>query len=303
MNTETSTSEFRKEPPLFPEGLPESKVRNYLLITDPDLVDSFLDPVRRAILVTLRNGIDSKKNDSFKETIEREDGTKVTTTVLEEKLVKRFWMTVPEIVDNNIGETPVSKFNCYYHLPKLIEQGLVEEYIPEGKESTSKRGIYYRRTAKVFIVSSSKLSGDIVKSYLTLFEKGFEVCMDDKTRTKFEDLLVKQVKMIDDATEYLAVHMKEVEIDSTSLSDMLSVMASVYLSDNEEFLRIQRELKKAALTPCCGTGTDMKLICADCGDTLDPETVLIRKIDGKNLSFCDDDCAASFMKGRMTHSV
>ena len=137
MSTETPTGETPKEPPLFPEGLPESKVRNYHPVTESDIVDSFLDPVRRAILVTLRNGIDSKKEASSEETIKREDGTKITTTVLEELIVKRFWMTVPEIVDNTIGETPVSKFNCYYHLPKLIEQDLVEEHSPEGKESTS----------------------------------------------------------------------------------------------------------------------------------------------------------------------
>ena len=124
--------------------------------------------------------------------------------------------------------------------------------------------------------------------------------MNEKTRDRLEDLLVKQVRMIDEATEYLAVHMKEVEIDSTSLSDMLSVMASVFLSENEEFLKIQRELKKAVLTPCCGSDTDMKLVCLYCGDPLEAETVLIKKIDGKNQSFCDDDCAVSFQKGQVS---
>ncbi|MCK5240149.1 MAG: helix-turn-helix transcriptional regulator, partial [Candidatus Thorarchaeota archaeon] len=308
MSTETPTIDTEEETPLFPEGLPKSKVRNYLPVTDSDIVESFLDPVRRSILLALRTGIMSIKKESREDTIEREDGTKITTIVVEEKKVNRFWMTVREIVKHIkdfIPELEVSKYNCYYHLPKLREQGLIEqhpepEFDDEGNEISSKRGVYYRRTAKVFIVSSAKMSGETVELYMKLFEKGFEVGMTRAVRNRLEDLLVKQEVLLDDASGYLVAHLKEVDVDSTALSDLLTGMAYIFLSDNEEFLKIQRELKKAVLTPCCGSDTDMKLVCLYCGDPLEAETVLIKKIDGKNQSFCDDDCAVSFQKGQVS---
>ncbi len=284
--------------------LPKTKVRSFASITEPDLVDSFLDPVRRAILVAMRNGADEIKKETRIEEREREDGTKVKTTVTEEWPIKRFWMTVPEIVKyiaDFMPEVEVSKYNCYYHLPKLREQGLVEQYPEpefdsEGNEISTKRGVYYRRTAKVFVVSSAKMGGETVELYLKLFEKGFEVGMDDSARNRLEDLLVKQVAMIDDASGYLAAHLKEVDVDSTALSDLLTGMSYIFLSDNEDFLKIQRELKKAVLTPCCGPDTDMKDICSFCGDPLGKGEALKKMIDGKPYTFCDDGCAARYLR-------
>ena len=278
----------------YPLMLPNTKVRSYVTISDPELVESFLDPVKRAILVTLRKGIDSLKKEKREEIVQKDDGTKVTTTILEESKVKRFWMTVPEIVQENLGEIELSTYNCYYHLPKLIEQSLVEEFVPEGKESTTKRGIYYRRTAKVFVVSSAKMSGNLVEQYLTLFEKGFDIDMNSGFRDRLEDLLIKHVGMVDEAIEYLAVHLKEVDMDSTVLNDMLTELAFVFLSDDENFLRIQKELKKLVLTPCCGPEADMTGVCSYCGDALQQDQVFIKLIDGKSYTFCDDACATSF---------
>ncbi|MFW9918069.1 MAG: hypothetical protein ACFFED_00560 [Candidatus Thorarchaeota archaeon] len=279
----------------YPPMLPNSKVRSYVTISDPELVDSFLDPVRRAILVALRKGIDSLRKEKREEVVQREDGTKVTTTILEEKKVKRFWMTVPEIVQENLGEVELSTYNCYYHLPKLIEQGLVEEFIPEGKESTTKRGIYYRRTAKVFVVSSTKMSGNLVQQYMTLFEKGFDVRMDTEFRNRLEDLLIKHVQMVDEAIEYLAVHLKEVDMDSTVLNELLTEVSFIFLSDNEAFLAIQKELKQLVLTPCCGPSADMTGVCSYCGDALSQNQMYISMIDGKSYTFCDERCSTSFL--------
>jgi hypothetical protein len=275
----------------YPSWLPDSKVRSYFTISDPELVESFIDPVKRTILVTLRKGMDSLRKEERKEVVEKSDGTKVTTTVLEERVVKRFWMTVPEIVEMNLGEMDLSTYNCYYHLPKLIEQGLVEEFAPEGKESSTKRGIYYRRTAKVFVVSSAKMSGNLVQQFLTLFERGFDVSMNDDARRRLEDLLIRQVELVDEAMEYLAVHLKEVDMDSTVLNDMLTEMSFVFLSDNQEFNDIQRELKKMVLTPCCGPATDMERVCSYCGETLDESNIVKRTIAGKVQTFCSERCA------------
>jgi len=278
----------------YPSWLPESKVRSYFTITDPELVESFIDPIKRTILVTLRKGIDSLKKEEKREVIEKEGGTKITTTVVEERVVKRFWMTVPEIVQMNLGEMDLSTYNCYYHLPKLIEQGLVEEFTPEGKESSTKRGIYYRRTAKVFLVSSAKMQGNLVQQFLTLFQKGFDVGMQDNNLQRLEDLLIRLVELVDEAMEYLAVHLKEVDMDSTVLNDMLTEMSFVFLSDNQEFLGIQRELKKMVLTPCCGPATDMMRVCSYCGETLDERNIVTRTIEGKVQTFCSERCADLF---------
>jgi DNA-binding transcriptional ArsR family regulator len=282
--------------------LPDTKIRSYVPITDPDLVESFLDPIRRAILVALRYGfedIDTKETTSEKS---KPDGTKIITTTIEERKVKRFWMTVPEIVDSikqyqekTEQKIEVSKYNVYYHLPILVDQGLVEQFPAKEKtDSKSRRGIYYRRTAKVFVVINSKMSGDVVKSYRRLFKEGLEINITEKKWQHVEDLLMRQVEIVDEAMEYLAMHLKEVNIDSTELSDLLQGLAYIFLSDNEEFLNIQREIKMAVLTPCCGASTDMERVCSYCGDPLTEETTFIREIDGKNESFCSENCADCF---------
>jgi hypothetical protein len=281
--------------------LPNTKIRSYVPITEPELVESFLDPIRRAILVALRYGTEDIKKVVTTDEKVKDDGTKITTTTVEEKTVKRFWMTVPEIVANveqYLPEIPeVSKYNCYYHLPKLVEQELVEEYsTKEDADGKSKRGVYYRRTAKVFVVIDSKMSGDAVKTYFKLFEEGLDLSLNEKTLNRLEDLMVKQIEMVDEAMEYLAMHLKEVDVESTALSDLLQGLAYIYLSDNTSFLDIQKEIKKIVLTPCCGPTPNMDSICSYCGDPIDEGPMILRKVDNKNQSFCSEECADSYVK-------
>jgi hypothetical protein len=278
---------------------PETKIRSYVPVTDPELVESFIDPIRRAILVALRYGTEMVKEDvSFEETT-RKDGTKVKTTIVEEKKTKRFWLTVPEIVANveqYLPEIEVSKYNCYYHLPKLVEQGLVEEFSTRDEsDSHSKRGVYYRRTAKVFVVIDSKMSGDAVKTYLKLFKDGLELNLKEKALARLEDLMIRQIEMVDEAMEYLAMHLKEVDVESTALSDLLQGLAYIYLSDDSEFIEIQKEIKGIVLTPCCGPTPNMDNICSYCGDPISQGTMVFRKIDNKNQSFCSNECADNYV--------
>ncbi len=282
----------------FAPDLPDTKIRSYVPVTEPELVESFIDPIRRAILVALRYGTETvKENVSFQETV-KSDGTKVKTTIVEEKKTQRYWLTVPEIVANveqYLPEIEVSKYNCYYHLPKLVEQGLVEEYSTKDEsDSRSKRGVYYRRTAKVFVVIDSKMSGDAVNTYLKLFKEGLELDLNQKTLARLEDLMIRQVNMVDEAMEYLAMHLKEVDVESTALSDLLQGLAHIYLSDNTEFVEIQKEIKGIVLTPCCGPTPNMDSICSYCGDPITKESMVFRKIDNKNQSFCSDECANSY---------
>jgi len=283
-----------------PPQLPDTKVRSYVPVTDPELVESFIDPIRRAILVALRYGKDNVEEIVSSEETIRKDGTKVKTTIVEEKKTQRFWLTVPEIVANveqYLPEIEVSKHNCYYHLPKLVEQGLVEEFSTRDEsDSRSKRGVYYRRTAKVFVVIDSKMSGDAVKTYLKLFKEGLELSFKEKALVHLEDLMIRQIEMVDEAMEYLAMHLKEVDIESTALSDLLQGLAYIYLSDNAEFVEIQKEIKGIVLTPCCGPTPNMDNICSYCGDPISKGLMVFRKVDNKNQSFCSEECANSYVK-------
>ncbi|TFG34805.1 hypothetical protein EU527_01770 [Candidatus Thorarchaeota archaeon] len=280
---------------------PDTKVRSYIPVTDPELVESFIDPIRRAILVALRYGTEMIfENVTFEEKV-RKDGTKVKTTIVEETKGKRFWLSVPEIVANieqYIPEIEVSKFNCYYHLPKLVEQGLVEEFSTRDEgDAKSKRGVYYRRTAKVFVIINSKMSGDVVDTYRKLFEDGLEVKLNDKKWNHLEDLMIHQVEMVDEAMEYLALHLKDVDVDSTTLSDLLQGLAYIFLSDNTEFIEIQREIKSIVLTPYCGPVPDMDNICSYCGDSISDEVAVLRQINNKTQSFCSELCANTYVNG------
>lgn len=281
-------------------NFPDSKIRSYIMITNQELVESFRDPIRRAILVALRYGTEIIKEHVTTEETVRSDGTKVRTTVVEEKKTKRFWMTVPEIVANveqYLPEVEVSKYNCYYHLPKLVEQGLVEEYSQKDEDdSKSRRGTYYRRTAKVFVIIDSKMSGDVVGSYFKLFKEGLDVNMAEHDWGHLEDLMLRQIEMVDETMEYLATHLKDVDVESTALSDLLQGLAYIFLSDNEEFLRIQQEIKDTILTPCCGDTTDMEHICSFCGDPIEKSQMILRKVQGKTQSFCSEACADNFVK-------
>lgn len=282
--------------------LPDTKVRSYVSVTDPELVESFIDPIRRAILVALRYGVETIKENVTTEEKVKKDGTKVTTTIVEEKKTQRFWLSVPEIVANveqYLPEIEVSKYNCYYHLPKLVEQGLVEEYATrEEGDAKSKRGVYYRRTAKVFVIVDSKMSGDVVSTYHKLFKEGLEMSLTDKQWNHLEDLMIRQVAMVDEAMEYLAMHLREVDIESTALSDLLQGLAYIYLSDNDEFLGLQREIKSIVLTPSCGSTPDMDSICSFCGDPISPGAMVFREVDKKMQSFCSEDCADSYAKSK-----
>ena len=285
---------------LLPD-LPSTKVRSYVSVTDQDLVESFIDPIRRAILVALRYGTEMIKEVHLPvEEIVRKDGTKVKTTIVEEKKTQRFWLTVPEIVANAkqyLPEVEVSKYNCYYHLPKLVEQGLVEEFSSRDEgDGKSKRGVYYRRAAKVFVIVDSKMSGDVVETYRKLFEEGLEVNLTGKNWSHVEDLLIRQVALVDEAMEYLAMHLKEVDVESTALSDLLQGLAYIFLSDNEEFMKIQREIKSIVLTPCCGPIPDMDSVCSYCGDPIVPSSMIFRDIDKKKQSFCSEACADNYAK-------
>ena len=280
--------------------LPDTKVRSYVPVTDPELVESFIDPIRRAILVALRYGVEMIKEKVSVEEKTKKDGTKVKTTIVEEKKIQRYWLTVPEIVANveqYLPEIEVSKYNCYYHLPKLVEQGLVEEFATrDDGDAKSKRGVYYRRTAKVFVIVDSKMSGDVVESYKKLFEEGLEISFDEKRWHHLEDLMIKQIEMVDEAMEYLAMHLKEVDVESTALSDMLQGLAHIFLSDNEDFMKLQREIKDIVLTPCCGPTPDMDSVCSYCGDPITPGSMVLRRVDNKTQSFCCEECADNFIK-------
>ena len=99
--------------------------RSVKVVSDPEKIKILVDPMRRKILQTMREGI------------ENDDGT------------VRKEITVPEIA-RKLG---VSAPKCYHHLDLLLENGFVRVAKEEKKKRTSIT--YYERTAPAFVLAST----------------------------------------------------------------------------------------------------------------------------------------------------
>ncbi|MHA1213649.1 MAG: ArsR/SmtB family transcription factor [Candidatus Heimdallarchaeota archaeon] len=95
------------------------------IVSKPERIKILVDPMRRKILRTMREGL------------ENDDGT------------IRKEMTVPEIA-RKLG---VSAPKCYHHLDLLVDHGFVRVAKEEKKKRTSIT--YYERTAPAFVLASS----------------------------------------------------------------------------------------------------------------------------------------------------
>ena len=135
--------------------LPEHDRLPFKIIETRDQRASLYDPVRQEILRVLTEGCEYYYSETTKQQRTLDDGTRITEEIKIEKPVRRYWMTVPEILDTLREQNPDLKLattKAYYHLGKIREQGLLEQY-PEtasGKK-TRVRGRYFRLTAKFFV--------------------------------------------------------------------------------------------------------------------------------------------------------
>ena len=136
-------------------ALPENERHNFKVLETPDQRASLYDPVRQEILRVLIEGNEDYTIDVKREQRMLDDGTRITEEVKVETPIRRYWLTVPEILDtlrtNNPGLS-LATTKAYYHLGKLHEQGLLDMFpkTATGKK-TRVRGRHYRLAAKFFV--------------------------------------------------------------------------------------------------------------------------------------------------------
>ncbi|MFX0055325.1 MAG: PAS domain S-box protein [Promethearchaeota archaeon] len=154
--------------PELPE-FPESERLSFLVLETSDQRDSLYHPTRRAILRALDSG--QKSFDIAITRSERtlEDGTVLTEEITVKTPSLRYWMNVQEIlhqINEASPELDVSVFKCYYHLRKLLEQGLVEQYPPPAEDARGAkrvRGMYLRSRARFFVPTTFEISTELAE--------------------------------------------------------------------------------------------------------------------------------------------
>jgi PAS domain S-box-containing protein len=148
--------------------LPDTKRRDFLVLETHDQKGSLYHPIRHEILRALNQGLEDFKSETKKTEKQLDDGTIVTEEVTTRKPIRRLWMGVHEIlatIKENRPKLKISNFNCYYHLKKLQQQGLVEQYPPpkKGGKGDSKRirGMFFRTTARFFVPTTFEISPEL----------------------------------------------------------------------------------------------------------------------------------------------
>lgn len=188
------------------------------IVTNPEKIKILVDPMRRRILGTMREGL------------ENEDGT------------IRKEMTVPEIA-RKLG---VSAPKCYHHLDLLVEHGFVRVAKEEKKKRTSIT--YYERTSPAFVLASSidslERKEGIRESPLIMFiNDGFMLGLSNKEQEEAQ-------KLIDEFTErnhkYIvkAAQQFKGKIPDERMRGVLRFVSNQYASQDKRCIEIRKELNK-----------------------------------------------------------
>lgn len=149
--------------------LPETSRKDFMVLETSEQRQSLYDPLRREILRVLDTGVDDFETEVRQsQPIPLEDGSIVTEEVTIKRPIRRLWMTAQEIVDmvESKGEDlGLTQYNCYYHLHKLRDQGLVEQYPPSDEIDSGKRvrGMYFRSAAKFFVPTAFEISAGLAE--------------------------------------------------------------------------------------------------------------------------------------------
>ncbi|MHA1635108.1 MAG: PAS domain S-box protein [Candidatus Thorarchaeota archaeon] len=135
--------------------LPDRDNLDFKIVETSEQRSSLYDPVKQGILGVLITGCEDYSSEIKKEQRTLEDGTRITEEIKVEKPIRRHWMTVPEILKKLRETNPglsLATTKAYYHLGKLHEQGLIEQF-PEtvSKKKKRVRGRYFRITAKFLV--------------------------------------------------------------------------------------------------------------------------------------------------------
>jgi len=142
----------------------EGNANTVKVVSDPEKIKILVDPMRRKILRTMREGL------------ENDDGT------------IRKEMTVPEIA-RKLGVTAPK---CYHHLDLLVENGFVRVAREEKKTRTSIT--YYERAAPAFVLASTideiqKQEGIDRDPLISIIDNGFKLGLSKKEMDEAQKLI------------------------------------------------------------------------------------------------------------------
>jgi hypothetical protein len=230
---------------------PESTPKTLLLVESEDQKESLYHPIRKHILRVLSAGTSEYETSVTTEVKTLEDGTGLTHSIEVRRPVQRYWMTVPEIVGRLCQRYPdhrITSYQCYYHLQKLREQGLVDqdppfEFDDSGRKKRT-RGILFRSAARFFVYHKSGFSQDSPRPCLEFLRDGWGLEPSEEDCRQLTELILEQNRTLFNTLEHLVDHMDEIAIDSVSCSTLLDRLAHVFLSDNEGFIERYRDAKK-----------------------------------------------------------
>ena len=192
--------------------------RSVKVVSDPEKIKILVDPMRRKILQTMREGI------------ENEDGT------------IRKEITVPEIA-RKLG---VSAPKCYHHLDLLLENGFVRVAKEEKKKRTSIT--YYERTAPAFVLASTideieREEGIKTEPLMFFVNKGFDMNLSDKELEEAQKLIDEYGARRHKTVVQIAKDIKS-NIPEDKIRDVLNLLANYLTSKDERCREILKELDK-----------------------------------------------------------
>ncbi|MHA1863748.1 MAG: PAS domain S-box protein [Candidatus Thorarchaeota archaeon] len=137
------------------DTLPEHDQLAFKVIETANQRASLYDLVRQNILKVLTEGYEDYTSEIRREQRTLDDGTRITEEVKIKKPIQRFWMTVPEILEifrANYPDLTMATTKVYYHLGKLHEQELLEQFPKVATGSKTRvRGRNFRTSAKFFV--------------------------------------------------------------------------------------------------------------------------------------------------------
>lgn len=228
--------------------------KTILLVTSEEQKATLLHHIRKPILKVLSAGISDYETKTTTENRILEDGTGMTHLVEIRKPIQRYWMTIPEIVEEIQYKHPlleITSQKCYYHIEQLINLGLVIQNPPSDFDKKGAkirvRGKQFRAVARFFILSNQCVSADNSDALLKCLSNVWGIVPSDEDKDQLIDLISQQEKLLFNSFENLLENTIDFDIDSVSLSLILERLAHIYLSDDEQFIERYRSVKQALI--------------------------------------------------------
>lgn len=188
------------------------------IVSDPQKIKILVDPMRRRILRTMREGL------------ENEDGT------------IRKEMTVPEIA-RKLG---VSAPKCYHHLDLLLENGFVRIAKEEKKKRTSIT--YYERTSPAFILASTideieRNEGIRTDPLIAFINAGFKLGLSDKDQEEAQKLIDEYNRNSHQLVLDVSKQVKG-NIPEDKIRDVINLVSNQFIAEDKRCQEIRKELLK-----------------------------------------------------------